>query len=62
MSDATGGRPLKVGFMLYTREGRMGGVTPRWSDLRSMAQQAEQAGFDSIWLVDHFITQNENDS
>ena len=48
--------PLKVGLLLIPREGRMGGETPRWSDLRDMAAQAEQVGFDSLWLVDHFIT------
>jgi probable F420-dependent oxidoreductase len=49
-------RPLKVGLLLIPREGRMGGDTPRWSHLRDMAVQAEQAGFDSIWLVDHFVS------
>ena len=44
MVATNGMRPLKVGFLLYTREERMGGTTPRWSDLRSVARQAEQAG------------------
>jgi alkanesulfonate monooxygenase SsuD/methylene tetrahydromethanopterin reductase-like flavin-dependent oxidoreductase (luciferase family) len=62
MAATNGKRPLKVGFLLYTREERMGGATPRWSDLRSLAHQAEQVGFDSIWLVDHFVTMYGNDT
>ena len=62
MIDARRARPLQVGLILYTREGRMGGETPRWSDVRVLAQHAEQAGFDSIWLVDHFITLNPLDA
>jgi alkanesulfonate monooxygenase SsuD/methylene tetrahydromethanopterin reductase-like flavin-dependent oxidoreductase (luciferase family) len=33
----------------------MGGETPRWADLLGLARQAEQAGFDSLWLIDHFL-------
>jgi alkanesulfonate monooxygenase SsuD/methylene tetrahydromethanopterin reductase-like flavin-dependent oxidoreductase (luciferase family) len=61
MIDATRTRPLKVGFILYPREGKMLGKTPRWQDLRAMAEQAEQTGFDSIWLVDHFVMPIENE-
>ncbi len=28
---------------------------PRWSDLLSMARQAERVGFDSLWLIDHLL-------
>ena len=31
----------------------MGGATPRWTDLRGMAQLGEAMGFDSIWISDH---------
>jgi probable F420-dependent oxidoreductase len=48
-------RPLKVGMLLPQAEGRLGGGTARWSDLREMALLAEEAGFDSIWTIDHFI-------
>jgi alkanesulfonate monooxygenase SsuD/methylene tetrahydromethanopterin reductase-like flavin-dependent oxidoreductase (luciferase family) len=48
-------RPLKVGLMLPTLEGWMAGRTARWSDLRTMAQQAEAVGFDSLWLDDHLL-------
>ena len=31
------------------------GDVPRWSDLLALARQAEAAGFDSLWLVDHLL-------
>ena len=54
------GRPLKVGLHLPHWEGGMDGVTPRWSDLLALAQQAEAVGFDSLWVADHSWT-IEND-
>jgi alkanesulfonate monooxygenase SsuD/methylene tetrahydromethanopterin reductase-like flavin-dependent oxidoreductase (luciferase family) len=33
----------------------MAGATPRWADILAMAQRAEQVGFDSVWLPDHFL-------
>jgi alkanesulfonate monooxygenase SsuD/methylene tetrahydromethanopterin reductase-like flavin-dependent oxidoreductase (luciferase family) len=48
-------RPLKVGLFLPFAEGMMDGATPRWDDLKSMAQCAEDVGFDSIWLGDHLL-------
>src|SRR5262249_105413 len=46
-------RPLKVGLCLPTFEGWFGGATAGWSDLLSLAQQAEASGFDSLWVPDH---------
>jgi hypothetical protein len=54
MSETTT-RPLKVGLMLPTNEGWMAGGMARWSDLKTMAQHAEAAGFDSLWLADHLL-------
>ena len=48
-------RPLKLGFILYNRERSFGGETPRWADMLALARQVEQAGFDSLWLIDHFV-------
>jgi alkanesulfonate monooxygenase SsuD/methylene tetrahydromethanopterin reductase-like flavin-dependent oxidoreductase (luciferase family) len=53
-------RPLKVGLLLPETEGQMNGKTARWSDLRAMAQAAEAAGFDSIWVTDHLIQRNDS--
>ena len=33
----------------------MEGVTPRWRDLAAFAQLAEDVGFDSVWVEDHFM-------
>jgi alkanesulfonate monooxygenase SsuD/methylene tetrahydromethanopterin reductase-like flavin-dependent oxidoreductase (luciferase family) len=44
------GRPLGVGVQLPEVEREV-----RWPELRSIAREAEQAGFDSIWLGDHLL-------
>lgn len=51
-------RPLKIGLFLPFFEGMMNGVTPRWTDLRTMAQLAEDLGFDSLWFGDHMFLNN----
>jgi probable F420-dependent oxidoreductase len=48
-------RPLKVGLILPHWEAGMSGKTPGWSDITEMATLAEDIGFDSLWLVDHFL-------
>ena len=48
-------RPLKIGVVLPQIEGMLAGGLARWSDLLASAQAAEAVGFDSIWVVDHFI-------
>jgi probable F420-dependent oxidoreductase len=37
------------------------GATPRFSDVRAMAQAAEGAGIDSFWVADHFIARMPNE-
>ena len=51
----SGARPLKVGLILPVQDDGMAGATPRWADLRAMAERAEQVGFDSLWLADHLL-------
>jgi len=48
-------RPLKVGILLPQAEYRWDGRTPRWRELEAMARLVEEAGFDSIWVVDHML-------
>jgi len=48
-------RRLKVGLVLPHWEAGMSGKTPGWSDITEMARVAEDIGFDSLWLVDHFL-------
>jgi alkanesulfonate monooxygenase SsuD/methylene tetrahydromethanopterin reductase-like flavin-dependent oxidoreductase (luciferase family) len=45
-------RALKVGLFLSVAEGSAGA---RWNNLKAMAQHAEAAGFDSLWVGDHFF-------
>ncbi|MDI3340083.1 MAG: LLM class flavin-dependent oxidoreductase [Sphaerobacter sp.] len=49
------GRPLRVGLLLPTGEGLMAGATPHWPDLVAMARRAEELGYDSLWVPDHFL-------
>jgi alkanesulfonate monooxygenase SsuD/methylene tetrahydromethanopterin reductase-like flavin-dependent oxidoreductase (luciferase family) len=37
----------------------MDGRTARWTDLVAMAHQAEEVGFDSLWLPDHFLRRDD---
>jgi alkanesulfonate monooxygenase SsuD/methylene tetrahydromethanopterin reductase-like flavin-dependent oxidoreductase (luciferase family) len=46
---------LKVGVHLPFSERQMQGTTPRWQDIVTIAQRAEQVGFDSIWIADHLL-------
>src|SRR5262244_1450003 len=48
-------RPLKVGVFLPFAEYVMGGETPRWTDLVTMTQRAEELGYDSVWLGEHLL-------
>src|SRR6476646_2942017 len=54
MTDASH-RPLKIGLLLPETEGQMDGATARWSDLLAMTRKAEEIGFDSVWVTDHFL-------
>jgi FMNH2-dependent dimethyl sulfone monooxygenase len=54
-------RPLKVGLFIGLVEGFMDGRTPRWSDIAEMARRAEEVGFDSIWLPDHFFIRDDRE-
>src|SRR2546430_17579386 len=44
---------LKVG-LIVNHEEQPGLGPPRWTDVRAVAEEAEQAGFDSLWLGDYF--------
>lgn len=52
-------RPLKIGIILPTLEGRESGhpadFTRRWPDLLAMARRAEALSFDSLWVPDHLL-------
>ena len=44
---------MTLGLNLPYVEGSMDGATPRWTDLRAMAQTAERIGLDAVWVSDH---------
>ncbi len=47
---------MKLGLMLQIGAGVLAeGRTPRWSDLREMAQVAEGIGFDVLFVPDHLL-------
>ncbi|CAN5793734.1 LLM class F420-dependent oxidoreductase [soil metagenome] len=48
-------RPISVGLFIPFAEHLMAGETPRWQDLAFYAKEAESAGFDSLWVADHFL-------
>lgn len=52
-------RRLKVGLFLPAGELFFMGGTPRWSDIVAMAQDAEAAGFDSVWILDHQLIESD---
>lgn len=54
-------RPMSLGLMLPIGEGSHFGETPRFTDLIEMAQAAREAGFEAIWLADHFLFENPED-
>lgn len=48
-------RAMKVGLMLPQTDGMRGSGTRRWADIKAVARTAEEVGFDSLWVVDHFL-------
>jgi probable F420-dependent oxidoreductase len=46
---------MRFGIALTTLEGGLQGRTPSFRDLRELAQDAEQMGFDSLWMGDHLL-------
>jgi probable F420-dependent oxidoreductase len=48
---------MKIGLVLPQFEDAPGSDTPRWARIAEMALRAEAAGFDSLWVVDHFLFQ-----
>ena len=46
---------MKIGLMMPQGDGMRGPGTRRWSDVAAMTRLAEDTGFDSVWVVDHFL-------
>jgi probable F420-dependent oxidoreductase len=46
---------MKIGFILPLGEDGDLGRPPIWTEIRDLALQAEDAGFDSVWVYDHLL-------
>ncbi|MEQ8662269.1 MAG: LLM class flavin-dependent oxidoreductase, partial [Gammaproteobacteria bacterium] len=46
---------LRLGLLLPSWSEAMNGVTPRPRDVVAIARLAEEVGFDSVWMSDHFF-------
>src|SRR5436189_2727120 len=46
---------MKVGAVMPISEGELSGRTASYTELREIAQAAEAAGLDSIWVYDHLL-------
>lgn len=55
MTQDLSSKRVNIGIVLRLVEGSLDGRTPRFQDLRTMTQAAEQVGLDSLWLADHLI-------
>ncbi len=51
----TTNRKMGIGIMMPTSDDSAFGRTPRFSDLVAIALKAEELGFDSLWVPDHFV-------
>lgn len=56
------GRPIQIGLLLPIVEKSMAGATARWTDFVALARAAEDLGFDSLWVPDHFLLPWRDDS
>jgi alkanesulfonate monooxygenase SsuD/methylene tetrahydromethanopterin reductase-like flavin-dependent oxidoreductase (luciferase family) len=46
---------VKIGLLIYLANDREGNTKRSYDSIRSVAQQAEVDGFDSIWIADHLL-------
>jgi probable F420-dependent oxidoreductase len=46
---------MRVGLFLPMGENEETNTTPSYREIRALALQAEQTGFDAVWLMDHFL-------
>src|SRR5215216_3128002 len=60
--EATSKRTPRIGLFLPIGEVMLGGATAGWLDLLDFAHRAEDLGFDSLWVPDHFLLGSDDDS
>jgi probable F420-dependent oxidoreductase len=52
---------VKIGLLVWTANEPETNATRPYRSIRTIAQQAEADGFDSIWLPDHFLYRNHGE-
>lgn len=52
---------MKVGYALPLNESPKLGRPPTFLEIRTLALQVEEAGFDSVWVYDHLLYRFPND-
>lgn len=52
-------RPLEIGLVLAVNEHIPSGEPIRWPTIRAQALQAEEAGFDGIWIPDELLWESD---
>ena len=55
-------RPMGFGAILPLAENSAFGGTPHFSDILAMTRAAEDVGFDTVWIIDHFLFRSEPNS
>ncbi len=53
---------MKVGLLVYTANERPANTPRRYETIRAVAAQAEADGFDSIWLADHLLYRDADET
>ncbi len=53
-------RTIDVGLVLPMMQRPDTGETPAWAMIRSLAQRAESAGFDTVWVADELLWRSPN--
>jgi probable F420-dependent oxidoreductase len=48
-------RPIRLGLYIPNGDGEMGAGNRRWRDVLTLAQRAEEVGFDAVWVADHLL-------
>ncbi len=49
------GSRLEIGLVLPTLEKPQSGEKSQWPTIKTMAQQAEAMGFDTVWIADELL-------
>ena len=55
-------RPMSIGIMMPMAERSAFGGSPRFQDIREMAEMAEDIGLDGISFADHFVSRPDDPS